>query len=53
MNNTIQAELETLKEIIVNTVPVEQIYLLYELDAIRSIRAAVYPVKKNQWIYWG
>ena len=73
MNNTIQAELDTLKEIIINTVPVEQIYLfgsyaygtqnkdsdldLYvvfkdempmrELDAIRSIRAAVYPVKKK------
>jgi len=27
MNNTIQAELDTLKEIIINTVPVEQIYL--------------------------
>jgi len=73
MNNTIQAELDTLKEIIINTVPVEQIYLfgsyaygtqnkdsdldLYvvfkdempmrELDAIRSIRAAVYPIKKK------
>ena len=27
MNNAIQAELDTLKEIIINTVPVEQIYL--------------------------
>ena len=27
MNNTIQAELDTLKDIIINTVPVEQIYL--------------------------
>ena len=27
MNNNIKAELDTLKEIIVNTVPVEQIYL--------------------------
>ena len=27
MNNTIQAELDALKEIIVNTVPVEQIFL--------------------------
>ena len=73
MNDAIYAELNMLKEIIINTVPVEQIYLfgsyaygtqnkdsdldlyvvfkdempLRELDAIRSIRAAVFPVKKK------